>query len=122
MCEVGEAYRLARERNMQAITITSYEHLTATLGAMQAKGTTAYVGMCCSNFFIKRHQAFQAAGMAAVLMDIAGANCYELKAESAAYAGCFKAQASLDMESVRQVMRFVPRRGARTGAADAVTN
>ncbi|MBI5752270.1 MAG: lipoate--protein ligase family protein [Hydrogenophilales bacterium] len=108
LCEVGEVYRLARERNMPAITITSYEHLTATLGAMQAKGTTAYVGMCCSNFFIKRHQAFQAAGMSAVLMDIAGANCYELKAESAAYAGCFEAQASLDMESVRQVMRFVP--------------
>lgn len=116
MCEVGEAYRLARERNMQAITITSYEHLTATLGAMQAKGTTAYVGMCCSNFFIKRHQAFQAAGMPAVLMDIAGANCYELKAESAAYAGCFEAQASLDMETVRQVMRFVPVR------ADVGTN
>lgn len=107
-CKVGEVYRLARERNMQAITITSYEHLTATLGAMQAKGTTAYVGMCCSNFFIKRHQAFQAAGMSAVLMDIAGTNCYELKAESAAYAGCFEAQASLEMETVRQVMRFVP--------------
>ena len=55
-------------------------------------------------------------GMAAVLMDITGANCYELKAESAAYAGCFEAQASLDMESVRQVMRFVPVR------ADAGTN
>jgi len=122
LCEVGEVYRLARERNMQAITITGYEHLTATLGALRAKGTTAYVGMCCSNFFIKRHQAFQAAGMAAVLMDISGANCYELKAESAAYAGCFEAQASLDMESVRQVMRFVPGRAARTGAAHAGTN
>ncbi len=54
--------------------------------------------------------------MPAVLMDIAGANCYELKAESAAYAGCFEAQASLEMETVRQVMRFVPVR------TDASTN
>lgn len=59
--------------------------------------------------------------MPAVLMDIAGANCYELKQESAAYAGRFDAQAKLDMDTVRQVMRFVPGRAARAGAADADT-
>ncbi|MHB1233277.1 MAG: DUF116 domain-containing protein [Burkholderiales bacterium] len=113
LCEVGEVYRLARERNMRAVTITGYAHLIATLDALRTEGTTAYIGMCCSHFFIKRHQAFQAAGMSAVLMDITGANCYELKAESVAYAGYFEAQAGLDMEVVRQVMRFVPGRAAR---------
>ena len=108
LCEVGEAYRLARERNMQAITITSYEHLVATLQIMKEQGSKAYVGMCCSNFFIKRHQAFQKAGIPAVLMDIAGANCYELKQESIAYAGQFQAQAELDEPLLQQLMKFVP--------------
>lgn len=108
LCEVGEAYRLARERNMQAITITSYEHLVATLKNMKELGARAYVGMCCSNFFIKRHQAFRDAGIPAVLMDIAGANCYELKEESIAYAGQFKAQAELDEPLLQQLMKFVP--------------
>ncbi len=108
LCEVGEAYRLARERNMQAITITKYEHLVSTLSTMKQQGAKAYVGMCCSNFFIKRHQAFRDAGIPAVLMDIGGANCYELKEESLAYAGQFQAQAELDAPLLQQVMKFVP--------------
>ncbi|GAO35234.1 hypothetical protein SCT_0618 [Sulfuricella sp. T08] len=107
-CEVGDAYRLARERNMQVTTITNYEHLTATLGQMKSTGVAAYVGACCSQFFIKRHHAFRAAGMAAVLMDISGANCYELKQEESAYAGQFQAEASLDADMLAKVMQHVP--------------
>lgn len=108
MCDVGEAYRLGRERGMTVTTITSYEHLVATLSAMKNAGTRAYIGMCCSNFFIKRHRAFRDAGMPAVLMDISGSNCYELQQESAAYAGKFEAQASLDNTVLWQIMKFVP--------------
>ncbi|BAN34275.1 biotin/lipoate A/B protein ligase [Sulfuricella denitrificans skB26] len=107
-CEVGDAYRLARERNMQVTTITHYEHLTATLVQMKSAGVAAYVGACCSQFFIKRHYAFREAGMAAVLMDISGANCYELKQEEAAYAGQFQAEASLDADMLAKVMQHVP--------------
>lgn len=107
-CEVGDAYRLARERNMQVTTITDYEHLTATLGQMKCAGVAAYVGACCSQFFIKRHQAFREAGMAAVLMDVSGANCYELKQEEAAYAGQFQAEAKLDADMLTKVMQHVP--------------
>ncbi len=107
-CEVGDAYRLARERNMQVTTITNYEHLVATLRAMKAGGVAAYVGMCCSNFFVKRYRAFADAGMPAVLMDISGANCYELKQESAAYAGNFQAEARLDRDLLAQVARLMP--------------
>lgn len=109
LCEVGEAYRLARERQMQVTTVTRYEHLVETLAEMKEKGTQAYVGMCCSNFFIKRHRAFQEAGMPAVLMDISGANCYELKQENQAYAGTFAAEAKLDAEMLHQVIKFVPK-------------
>lgn len=107
-CEVGDAYRLARERNMQVTTITHYEHLTATLDQMKSDGVTAYVGACCSQFFIKRHHAFREAGMAAVLMDISGANCYELKQEETAYAGQFQAEARLDADMLAKVMQRVP--------------
>ncbi|HUX62443.1 lipoyl protein ligase domain-containing protein [Sulfuricella sp.] len=107
-CEVGDAYRLARERNMQVTTITDYEHLTVTLGQMKSDGVAAYVGACCSQFFIKRHHAFREAGMAAVLMDISGANCYELKQEESAYAGQFQAEARLDADMLAKVMQHVP--------------
>jgi lipoate-protein ligase A len=114
-CEVGDAYHMARERNMQVTTITHYEHLVTTLEDMKAAGTPAYVGMCCGSFFIKRHRAFRDAGMPTVLMDINGATCYELKQENLAYAGTFQAEARLDLEVLRQVMRKVPGVGRRPG-------
>ena len=107
-CAVGDAYRLARERNMRVTTITHYEHLAATLVGMKSNGVQAYVGACCSQFFIKRHHAFREAGMAAVLMDISGANCYELKQEESAYAGQFQAEARLDPDMLAKVMLHVP--------------
>ncbi len=108
LCEVGEAYRLARERQMQVTTIVNYEHLVATLENMKTRDVQAYIGMCCSSFFIKRHRAFQQAGMPALLMDISGANCYELKQEHQAYAGQFQAQAALDVKVLHHVIQFVP--------------
>jgi lipoate-protein ligase A len=108
-CAVGEAYKLARERRLPVRTILRYEHLLETLKEMKARGIQAYLGMCCRDFFIKRQQAFQEAGLPAVLMDISGANCYELKQEDLAYAGTFKAEARLDLELTREVMRRLPK-------------
>lgn len=108
LCAVGEAYRLARERGMRVTTITHYEHLMKTLSEMKADGVAAYVGMCCNQFFIKRHRAFREAGIPALLMDISGANCYELKQEHDAYAGTFSAQAALDENLLQKIMQYVP--------------
>lgn len=113
LCEVGEAYKLARERGMQVTTVTRYEHLVETLAEMKQRRVPAYVGMCCSNFFIKRHRAFRDAGMPAVLMDVSGANCYELRQEDQAYAGTFSAEARIDAVVLRKLMRFVPGTGDR---------
>ncbi|MGE0559627.1 MAG: biotin/lipoate A/B protein ligase family protein [Burkholderiales bacterium] len=110
LCEVGTAYALARDRNMQVTTITNYEHLVATLAGLKARRVQAYVGMCCSNFFIKRYRAFAEAGIPALLMDISGANCYELQQEEQAYSGTFAAEAKLDVKLLTRVMQFVPRR------------
>lgn len=116
-CEVGDAYRLARERGLDVTTITNFEHLSETLAEMKGRGVTAYVGMCCSDFFLKRHVAFREAGMDAVLMDIVGATCYELKEEHLAYAGAFKAEANLDLDALEKVMSLVP--GCETGCEAA---
>ncbi|MFZ5558742.1 MAG: lipoyl protein ligase domain-containing protein [Pseudomonadota bacterium] len=106
-CEVSEAYRLARERGMQVITVTRYEHLVETLERLRREGR-AYVGMCCSHFFLKRHAAFARAELPAVLMDVSGSNCYELHQEADAYAGRFQAQARLQLPVLEKLMRFVP--------------
>lgn len=110
LCEVGDAYRMARERGMKVTSIVRYEHLVETLRQMREAGEPAYVGMCCSNFFIKRQRAFRDAGIPALLMDISGANCYELQQEDQAYAGRFEAKAELNARLLEQVMRFVPPR------------
>lgn len=110
LCEVGDAYRLARERGLRVVTVTNYEHLRETLAELRAEGVGSYVGMCCGNFYLKRQQAFTEAGLPAVLMDISGSNCYELRQEDQAYAGKFEAQARLRLDVVQKVMRHVPGR------------
>ncbi len=107
-CDVGNAYHLARERGMKVISIGNYEHLRHTLGEMQATAIPGYVGMCCQQFFIKRQQAFQEVAIPAVLMDITGANCYELRQEEQAYAGTFMAEAQLDLPLLHKVMAHIP--------------
>lgn len=107
-CEVGDAYKMARERNLDVITIMNYEHLVETLDKMKAEQVLSYVGMCCGEFFLKRHHAFRDCGMDAVLIDIEGANCYELKEEHLAYQGIFKAEAMLDLPVVEKIMNQVP--------------
>lgn len=111
-CTVGDAYRMARDRGLEVTTILDFEHLGDTLAAMKARGVTAYVGMCCSDFFVKRHVAFREAGMDAVLMDVMGATCYDLAEEHLAYRGAFKAEAALDLDTLEKVMGEVP--GCRT--------
>ena len=107
-CEVGDAYAMARERGLRVVSITNFEHLQETLAGMRSEEVPAYVGMCCGSFYLKRHHAFQEAGIPAVLTDISGATCYELREEDLAYAGRFRAEAHLKLDVVEKVMHFVP--------------
>jgi lipoate-protein ligase A len=104
LCEVGEAYRLARQRGLRVISINNYEHLCRTLDDLQRAGVEAYLGMCCAQFYLKRNRAFREAGIPAVLIDVSGSNCYELHQEEQAYAGTFEAKAQLDIALLEKVM------------------
>ncbi len=103
-CEVGAVYRLGRACGIPVITICSFEHLQATFRRLRAEGVEAYVGLCCGEFRLKRAEAFAASGLAGLLVDIAGANCYALGREEAAYAGVFRAQARLRGPLTRRVL------------------
>lgn len=103
-CAVGDAYRLGRERAMRVVTITNYEHLTVTLNAIREEGETSYIGMCCAQFYEKRHRAFTAPGLPALLIDVSGANCYDLGVQDKAYAGRFRAQSTIDTGVLENVL------------------
>ncbi|HUW97827.1 MAG TPA: DUF116 domain-containing protein [Acidiferrobacter sp.] len=105
-CAVGEAYRLARERGLEVITITAYEHLCTVLANLKGRDVGAFLGVCCTDFFLKRDYAFVEAGIGAVLIDIGGDTCYTLRAEEAAYAGRFEAQAILDPDLLAKVLSW----------------
>jgi lipoate---protein ligase len=105
-CEVSDAYKLARENNFEIVTILNYEHLMQTFEKMKKQNVTSYIGMCCGEFFNKRHKAFREAKMSGFLMDIIGSTCYELNEEHLAYSGNFKAQAKLDKDSLSKIMNF----------------
>ncbi len=105
-CAVGEAYRLGRERDLPVTTITRYEHLHMVLAQLRATGIRTFLGVCCTEFFLKRDYAFVEAGLGAIFIDIGGDTCYALRAEESAYRGEFTAEATLDSRLLDQVLRL----------------
>lgn len=104
LCDVGEVYRLGRERGMRVVTVTNYEHLNAILADLREQRAQSYIGMCCAQFYEKRHGAFASAGLPALLIDVSGANCYELGVQDEAYSGRFQAQSEIDVGVLKQVL------------------
>ncbi|WP_298137433.1 DUF116 domain-containing protein [Acidiferrobacter sp.] len=111
-CAVGEAYGLARARHLAVITITRYEHLRAVLADLKGRGARAFLGVCCTDFFLKRDYAFIEAGIPAVFLDIGGDTCYTLRQEEAAYAGRFEAEAFMDARLLGRLLDWRERLGA----------
>ncbi len=107
LCTMGDAYRMARQRGMSAVTIIKYEHLKDTLRRMKEQGVPSYIGLCCEAFFVKRNQAFADAGIPGVLMDIDGKTCYQLGEEGKAYAGTFEAMADLKVPLLETFMERI---------------
>lgn len=109
-CTVGDAYRLAYQKGMIPITITSFELLRDTLLWCAQNGYT-YIGHCCYEFYEKRYEIFAKAskeGAKGVLLDIVGTTCYSLgvEEEERAYHGEFTVELDLikeDMESIMSI-------------------
>ncbi len=107
-CTVGDAYRLAYQKGMIPITITSFELLRDTLLWCAQNGYT-YIGHCCYEFYEKRHEIFQRAskeGANGVLLDIVGTTCYSLgvEEEEKAYHGEFTVELDLLKEDMVKVL------------------
>ncbi len=107
-CTVGDLYRMAYERDMIPITITSFEMLRDTLEWCAEHGYT-YVGHCCYEFYEKRYEIFRKAkdmGANGVLIDIEGITCYDLgvEEEEKAYHGEFQVELDLFVEDSQRLM------------------
>ncbi len=70
---------------------------------------------CAAEISSSSATPFQEAGIPALLLDIRGANCYDLRQESLAYAGKFEANAQLDGAALSKVMQLVPARNIAAG-------
>jgi len=109
-CTVGDAYRLAYQKGMIPITITSFELLRDTL-LWCAKNGYTYIGHCCYEFYEKRYEAFQKASMFGangVLFDIVGTTCYSLgvEEEEKAYHGEFGVELDLIKDDLTKSLAF----------------
>lgn len=103
-CTIGDAYRLAYQKGMIPITITSFELLRDTLLWCAQNGYT-YIGHCCYEFYEKRYEIFRKAsqeGAKGVLFDIVGTTCYSLgvEEEEKAYHGEFTVELDLIKEDL----------------------
>lgn len=76
---MGDAYRLAYQKGMIPITITSFELLRDTLKWCAENGYT-YIGHCCYEFYEKGMKFFkrQAKRGQRVYFNIVGTTCYSL--------------------------------------------
>lgn len=115
LCNVGAAYRLARERGLRPISISNYEHLRDTLARCRTDGVQAFVGACCEAFYAKHRGDFEEAGLPGVLVDIDSTTCYDLGEQGLAYQGRFERQTNLRMELLEKVVNVVAGGGGPRG-------
>jgi len=112
-CTVGDLYRMAYERGMIPITITSFEMLRDVLQWCGENGYT-YIGHCCYEFYEKRYEIFKKAkdwGANGVLIDIEGITCYSLgvEEEEKAYHGEFQVELDLYVEDSEKLLSIKER-------------
>ncbi|WP_163098219.1 DUF116 domain-containing protein [Acidithiobacillus ferrianus] len=117
-CDVGQIYHLAGKRGLKVTTVKNFEHLEFILRVLKERDTKCYLGMCCNNFYIKHEDTFRAANIPALLLDIAGANCYDLMQEQAAYSGKFVAESTIDVEVAAKVIDIAHQNNAHNQHAD----
>lgn len=105
-CTAGDVYRLAREKGLSPVTITSFEDLMETLTALKSRGVRSYIASCCRPFYLKHQKDFERAELPGILIDIESATCYELGKEEDAYMGRFAGQTELNTELIGKILNM----------------
>ncbi|SPD74730.1 Biotin/lipoate A/B protein ligase [uncultured Desulfobacterium sp.] len=103
-CGVGDVYRLAHEKGLRPVTITSFENLMETLTDLESQQIRSYIGSCCRQFYVKHRKDFESARLSGILIDVESTTCYELGEEKKAYAGHFEGQTQLNMALIKRVL------------------
>ena len=103
-CSVGEAFALGVRLGLEPLTITSFEHLIATLETARLDGVHSFIGCCCEAFFQKHIHDLRAAGLPGILVDIHDSTCYDLDQVRLAYEGRFENQTTLDLPLLEKIL------------------
>ncbi|MDI6821950.1 MAG: DUF116 domain-containing protein [Actinomycetota bacterium] len=102
-CSVGEAYGIARGKEIVPTTIVNFEDLMDTLEMCKTQGIEAFMGSCCEAFYAKHREDFERAGLPGILINIDNNTCYGLGKEQQAYAGTFENQTQLRLDLLRKI-------------------
>ncbi|MFH1101008.1 MAG: DUF116 domain-containing protein [Methanobacteriota archaeon] len=103
-CSIGVTSKLGKKKNMQVITIQSFEDLLATFKELKTQGFSSFIGCCCEAFYIKHFEDFQQSGLLAILVDIDSKTCYDLGKEQSAYQGNFESQTEVNIDLLQKVL------------------
>ena len=103
-CSVGEAWRMGREAGLETSCIVNFEDLMAELARLKAKGTPAFIGLCCQPFLSKHGDDFARAGLPGILADIESSTCYDLGKSEEAHLGTFEGKTELDLGLLEAVL------------------
>jgi lipoate---protein ligase len=103
-CSIGDAWALGLARDMEVVSITSFEDLKDEMARMKAAGVPAFIGCCCEPFFTKHAEDFHASGIPGILLEIDSTTCYELDKAREAYAGRFENETRLDLDLLEAVL------------------
>lgn len=106
-CEVGDGYRLAREKGFSPVTIVNFEHLRQTLRRFKTERVRAYIGSCCEKFWTKHREEFEGSGIPALLLDIESETCYDLGKARDAYSGSFENKTRLNIPLMEKVLSSI---------------
>ncbi len=103
-CSIGDAYAVGIAKNMEVMTIQSFEHLIETIEILKGQGASSYIGCCCDAFYAKHIEDFEMSELPAILLDIDSTTCYEMGKEENAYVGKFENQTEVNLKLLRRVL------------------
>jgi lipoate-protein ligase A len=108
-CDMGEAFSLAREYDLEPVSVQNYEMLEDTLKGLKNRGSVAFVGFCCEAFMAKHRDDFERIGLPGILIDVDNSTCYDLGKEQEAHQGHFENQTRLKLDLLKRILAHLKR-------------